>query len=135
MVSGGQYPTGDVRYGEYEYLMNKQEEIREGIEKLIGDTRYNEDKYLCDDISFMIMVYLAKEGVVIKVDRELPDCLYDSLIFPTTTEEAGKFLTNKGLTDREKSAVSGTIARLGWESCARVMDEAGYHATIPLVAE
>ena len=68
----------------------------------------------------------VKELAIVDRDAELPDCFYDSLIFPTTIEEAGKFLTDKGLTDRDKSAVSGTIARLGWENCVKELLEAGY---------
>lgn len=82
-----------------------------------------------------IIEFEDSQGVVVRVDRELPNCLYDSLIFPTTIEEAGTVLTTKGLTDREKSAVSGTIARLGWESCAKAIDEAGYVAVEPLIEE
>jgi len=59
-------------------------------------------------------------------DQHPPQCPYNSLIFPTTIEEAGKFLTEKGLTDKEKSAVSGTIARLGWDNCQIANDEAGW---------
>ena len=69
-----------------------------------------------------------KEAIekIAEVNAKLGGCPYDSLIFPTTIKEAGKFLTDKGLTDREKSAVSGTIARLGWENAVLGMWELGY---------
>ena len=123
--------------------MTKQEKIREGMARRLFDSEMNRaqvfgvarrEKAWADEKE----TYLARaddelhelhsQGVVIKVDRKLPDSAYSSLIFPTTIEEAGKFLTDKGLTDIEKSAVSGTIARLGWENCAKTMDEAGYVA-------
>ncbi len=69
-------------------------------------------------------IMIANGWVKLANDQTLPSSLYDSLIFPTTIEEVGKFLTDKGLTDREKSAVSGTIARLGWENCChQLVDE------------
>lgn len=70
----------------------------------------------------------VEKGYNAKVDRgaKLTDCPYCSLVFPTTIEEAGKFLTDKGLADREKTAISGTIARLGWDNCIIAMLEAGY---------
>jgi len=124
--------------------VTKQEERREGIAKICQECEFPYWSWETLDLDVRedylnqadkILSYLHSQGVVIRVDRELPDSAYDSLIFPTTIEEAGKFLTDKGLTDREKSAISGTIARLGWENCAKAMDDAGYVAVEPLIKE
>ena len=49
--------------------MSKQSEIREGIAGLINLSTSEETKRT---ISNAIILYLHREGVVIKVDRELP---------------------------------------------------------------
>ena len=110
--------------------MTKQEEIRKGMKEILEDGVYNDTPF--GETVDALRRYLQRNGCMLKVDRELPYCPYDSLIFPTTIEEAGKFLTDKGLTDREKAAVSGTIARLGWESATKQHEEAGYLAVEPL---
>jgi hypothetical protein len=79
--------------------------------------------YLDYDRGVAVTKEFYKGYVKLAEDQHPPQCPYDSLIFPTTIEEAGKFLTEKGLTDREKSAVSGAIARLGWENCQKANDE------------
>ena len=75
-----------------------------------------------EEVAFFTADVAKAEGYVkLAEDQNLPQCPYDSLIFPTTVKEAGEFLTQKGLTDREKTAVSGAIARLGWENCQKAM--------------
>ena len=88
--------------------------------------------YFTEKALSKLLLELHNLGLVFKVEGELPGCPYDSLIFPTTIKEAGQFLTAKGLTDREKTAVSGTIARLGWENCVQAIKEAGYTKTEPM---
>jgi len=67
--------------------MTKQEEIREGIKSKIGDKLHDhayyrrwDDVATCDLISkadaitTVVLKYLQSQDVVIKVERELPNC-------------------------------------------------------------
>lgn len=88
--------------------MTKQEEIREGIGKIVSDTVklhsiragnqavfvYTGDKPLQD----LILEYLHSQGVVIKVDKEFPESLtvygygeekYLRMVSPQELKEAG----------------------------------------------
>ena len=42
---------------------------------------------------------------------------YKESMFPTTNNEAADLLISKGLTQKEMTAISGTIARIGYEAC------------------
>ncbi len=64
--------------------MTKQEEIREGLIEICRERTSGAGKVLAGEI----LDYLHSQGVVIKVDRELPD---DVLIdFSSNMESAGK---------------------------------------------
>lgn len=63
--------------------MNKQEEIREGIEAIIRERGYDIwsvagkdgiEQFLQDELN-QILSYLHSQGCVLKVDRELPKWL------------------------------------------------------------
>ena len=72
--------------------MTKQEKMREGIAKLINDapaTLSNED------LAFRIMGYEDSEGVVIKVNKELPDISYYSA-YPEIIEDTQKDMLKAG---------------------------------------
>jgi len=60
--------------------MTRQEELREGITKLVADTALDNQWHLVEQIkdydykrADQILSYLYSQGVVIKVDRELPE--------------------------------------------------------------
>lgn len=106
--------------------MNKKtEELRMRIAKLNYQYAYLiGDK----DIDRLWYELLNRERWFDSADQILQACKeailaienpYAQDIFPTSIEGAGKFLTEKGLTDKEKTAISGCIARLGWENCQR----------------
>ena len=56
--------------------MTKQEEIREGIKEILLPSGKESviTPYMSGIVSQLIMEYLHSQGVVIKVERELPDC-------------------------------------------------------------
>lgn len=55
-----------------------QEEIREGIQPWV-DNRFGEGNLFNTQVLYDFLVYLHSKGVVIKVDRELPENRYKKL--------------------------------------------------------
>jgi hypothetical protein len=52
---------------------------------------------------------------LVEIIENIP-CVYSKEIFKNTHEEIARFLKEKGLTDNDLSAVSGVLARFGWEN-------------------
>ena len=66
--------------------MTKQEEIREGVEKLVSKAYWYEGKKnVVVSITKEIISYLADNNCVLKVDRELPETLIDELEYGDAT--------------------------------------------------
>jgi len=88
--------------------MTKQEEIREGI-AIILESAGASKKWTLN-----ILEFLRSQGVVIKVDRELPDKNANNTWYDDDLGEAGK---------------------IGWELGVEDMLKAGYVAIEPLIKE
>jgi len=81
---------------------------------------------------------MSKEQDIEKIQKYIGGCPYDKTVFPTTIEEAGKFLERKGLSTRDISAISGCIARLGWNNALLAAYNAGLRFIpdeLPLLGE
>ena len=97
--------------------MDKRSEIREGIDELIGEFMSEMGcEFTCmkaetkaldmkDRLTDVILRYLDKNGVALKVERELPRC---NLLFDE------RF-------------------RMGWDACGGAVKNTGYVAVIPLI--
>ena len=85
--------------------MTKQEEIREGVYKII----FNNFGQRPEMLKARLLEYLHSQGVVVKVDRELPQYWFDRGV--------------NGYTERHYMAV-------GIKEC---VEEAGYVAVEPLI--
>ena len=99
--------------------MTKQKEIREGMRNILIDFA-NRKKSLLDaeDLTYLLSnlrEYLHSQGVVIKVDRELPDCDVDCNVYATECDkcEYGH----------------------AYHRAQRELGEAGYVAVEPLIEE
>ena len=106
--------------------MTKQEEIREGILKIIhfynrGTTDAN-DAQLRDKL----ISYLHSQGVVIKVDRELPE----NPIWATLEKTV---ISGAGIETREQIKLEG--AGSTYKIAQQEMLQAGYVAVEPLIKE
>ena len=99
-------------------MKTKQEEIKELVLKYIGEAmlgNHNEDDI--ESLANSLLLDVSNEGVVIKVDRELPKG--ESIEYAHPTAEAGyKYGWEKGIT-----------------SYKRIMREAGYIAVDPIIEE
>lgn len=63
--------------------MIKQEEIREGLYLMRFKGRYGKSYKLSYPDVDEILSYLHSQGVVIKVERELPECPYEKIMVTT----------------------------------------------------
>ncbi len=63
---------------------------------------------------------------VVEINKTLGGCPYDERIFPTTVEQVGAFLREKGLSENNIAAISGCVARLGWNNAILRMIKVGY---------
>ena len=90
--------------------MATREEIRLEIADILGKN-WGDNWEVHNRVAKEITTYLHSQGVVLKVDRELPK-LYEPL---TATKE------------------QNDMVRLGYNSCKQDMLRAGYVATEPLV--
>ena len=99
--------------------MTKQEEIQEGIKgmllfdmKLVSPMVSKELEYNANELARAILAYLDSEGVVIKVERELPDKNVNHTWYKDEFGEAGKIgydLAVKDMCDADYVAVEPLI--------------------------
>lgn len=75
-------------------IKTKQEEIREGIKQLFRENFYADGWHqpICDvDLTTEFLLdYLHSQGVVLKVERELPYSVEDSFVSPEAMETIKK---------------------------------------------
>ena len=103
--------------------MATREEIREGIEKFVSEAYWYEgEKNMVVDITSRLVNYLHSQGVVIKVDRELPlnkmTCNMKIIGEPEATKQVQDEI-------RREMAI--------WEEVQRDILQAGYVAVEPLI--
>ena len=110
--------------------MTRQEEIREGIAIIVMSSWCRTEK--SEDTAYDIMRYLHSAGVVIKVDRELPQNPYPSSMFPMDVDEGGK-IQRRLLGDKLTTSVNGGFGRHVYNFCQEEMGDAGYVAVEPLI--
>lgn len=84
--------------------MTKQEEIREGMEKLVSEAYWYEGKRnIVVDIAKKMLLYLHSQGVVLKVDRELPETWRVTYSDPPTPNKAYEYGQSDGKQDMLKA--------------------------------
>lgn len=72
----------------------------------------------------------AMNNEVEKINEMIGGNPYDERIFPTTPEQATKLERDKGFTDREITAISGCLARLGWNNAILRIAELGWRPPV-----
>jgi hypothetical protein len=85
-------------------LQARQKGFDEGVKKTMDAADSTYSAQLANASQNMVTVI---EGI---------DCIYSKDIFKNSHEQIADFLKEKGLSDKELSAVSGVLARFGWEN-------------------
>ena len=105
--------------------MTKQEEIRSGIEKFVSEAYWYEgEKNIVTDITKQLISYLHSQGVVIKVDKKLPDTYLGWRKLEKKT---------KKMPDYGGGMFEDNVASVQDSHTKKVIRKAGYVAVEPLI--